>query len=348
MKNHLFLFIISALLFSCTKTIDFDDEGFANQVIVNSVITPGNSFTAYLTLTSSILENRKSNPPAEGTLDLYEDGILIRQFPSQLGAFSDTTITPKAGKSYRMVVTSNGKTLEAETTIPHPAEVISVDTTSAKNEFGQKTIIYKVKLKDPPGDDYYRIVVMNESLSKMTFIDPEKKKTVAYYQQKMQYSILSDDPVFKSVYSNFGDDLIDYAPYNDYYIFPDDYFQGKEYTIRFRISNFGYNYYNPYSYGNPANPNSGNGIIYERNTIHVQRLSKDLYNYLKYLKLYDHYRDNPFAEPVPVYSNVKKGVGLFAGFNDETKMEFEKIYIPFSMDTIKVSGTSGPTGYYGQ
>lgn len=345
MKNHIFLFLIFALLFSCTKTIDFDDEGFANQVIVNSVITTGDNFTAYLTLTSSILENRVSNPPAEGSLDLYEDGTLIRQFPTQLGAFSDTNIKPKAGKSYRIVINSNGKTLEAETTIPNRVEVISIDTTSVKNEFGQKTPIYKVKIKDPTGGDYYRIVVMNETLSKMTFIDSEKKKTTAYYLQKMQYSILSDDPVFKSVYTNFGDDLIDFAPYNDYYIFPDDYFQGKEYTIRFRISNFGYHYYNPYDYGNPSNPNSGNGIIYERNTIHIQRLSKDLYNYLKYLKLYDHYRDNPFAEPVPVYSNVKKGVGIFAGFNDETKFTFEKIFIPFSMDTIQVEENSYPPGY---
>ena len=135
-----------------------------------------------------------------------------------------------------------------------------------------------MKIKDPAENDYYRIVVMNENLSKMTFIDSEKKKTTSYYLQKMQYSILSDDPVFKSVYNNMGEDIIDMGPENDSNIFPDDYFKGKEYSVQFRISNSGYHYYNPYYYGNPSNPNSENGIIYERNTIHIQKLSKDFYN----------------------------------------------------------------------
>ncbi|MGE5395011.1 MAG: DUF4249 family protein, partial [Candidatus Saccharibacteria bacterium] len=85
--------------------------------------------------------------------------------------------------------------------------------------------------------------------------------------------------------------------------------------------------------------------IYNRFTLHVQRISKDLYNYLKYLELYDYYHENPIAEPVPVYSNVKNGAGIFAGFNDDAKYTFEKIYIPFSKDTIKIDNTSNGGGY---
>ncbi len=341
MKKYILIILLIATIFSCTKTLDFDEGNSETQLVLNSIIWPDSVFAASISKSTSILYDRQVGQITGGTLDLYEDGALLTQITSPTGHFYASGIKPKAGKSYRVVINSNGKQVEAETTIPDQAEVLSIDTSSVKDEYGYKRLNYKVKIKDPVGDDYYRIVVMNETLSKMTFINPEKKKTTAYYLQKMQYSILSDDPVFNSVYNNIGEDIIDMGPENDYNIFPDDYFQDKEYTIQFMISNYGYHYYNPYSYGYPSNPKSENGIIYERNTIHIQKLSKDLYTYLKYIKLHNHYRDNPFSEPVPVYSNVKNGTGIFAGFNDNTVSHFEKVYIPFSMDTIKIEKQSG-------
>jgi hypothetical protein len=340
MKNYIVISLLLLVIVSCTKTIEFDDEGFANQLVVTSIISPGNHFQAYLTHSNSILEDQKPNPPAEGSLELYENENLIKEFSTQLGAFSDSLVDFKAGKTYRFVVNSKGKKLETETTIPEAAVLVSADTVSVKNEYGQREFIFKLTINDVPGEDFYRIVVMKESLTTSDYITQENQKKTAYYLDRAQYSLQSEDPVFKSVYNNFGDDLINYGPNNDYFIFPDDYFQGKEYTLQFAVWNYGYSYYNPYGNGNPGNPNGGNGVIYEKTTIHIQRLSKDFYLYLKYLKLYDHYRDNPFAEPVPVYSNVKNGAGIFAGFNDNTTIEFEKIYIPFSMDTIKVEENS--------
>jgi hypothetical protein len=332
MKNYIVISLLLLVIVSCTKTIEFDDEGFANQLVVTSIISPGNHFQAYLTQSNSILEDQKPNPRAEGSLELYENGILIKEFSTQLGAFSDSLVDFKTGKTYRIVVNSRGKKLETETTIPEAAVLVSADTVSVKNEYGQREFIFKLTIKDVPGEDYYRIVVMKESLTASDYITQENQKKTAYYLDRAQYSLQSDDPVFKSVYNNFGDDLINYGPNNDYFIFPDDYFQGKDYTLQFRTAQYGYFYY--------GYPYSGNRVIYDRYTIHLQHLSKDFYQYLKYLKLYEHYRDNPFAEPVPVYSNVKNGAGIFAGFNDDTKIEFEKIYIPFSMDTIKVEENS--------
>lgn len=333
MNKQIFLSLIVAAFVSCTKTIDFDDEGLANQVVVNSIISTDSFFSAHLSKSGSILSDRQPNPPTEGTMELYEDGVLIRQFSSQLGGFSATDIIPQAGKSYRMVITSNGKQIITETTIPLPADLISADTSTVKNEYGYKSTNYKIRIKDNQGDDFYRVIVMNESLVQMK---DDGKKSWRYYYSKVPQWISSDDPVFKSVYNNFGNDLIDYGPNNDFYIFPDSYFQGKEYSVQFQIWPTGYGYYNTGYAGYDNNPNSPYKTIFNRQTVHIQKLSKDFYNYLKYLKLHNHYRDNPFAEPVPVYSNVQNGAGIFASFNNEAKFTFEKIYIPFSMDTIKV------------
>ncbi len=344
MKKYIIYSLLLVTLISCTKTLDFDDTGLANHVVVNSVISTDSYFNSYITKSSSILEDRQNNPAADGSMELYEDGNLIRQFPMQTGGFSDTDIFPKAGKTYRMVITSNGKTLEAETKMPNQAEVISIDTSSVKNEFGLWTN-YKVNMKDPSGEDYYRLVVMLESLSFYTSKDSLGNEKRHYMKGIYQQLFTSDDPVLKNLYNNFGQDVIDAGPSNDYEIFTDDYFQGKEYFLQFQIYN---GYSGGYGYGDPYSPGLSSGLIYQRYIIHVQKLSKELFNYLKYLKLYDFYHDNPFSEPVPVYSNVKNGIGIFAGFNDDTKFSFEKTYIPYSMDTIKVEdGYSGGGYYYG-
>ena len=334
MKKIIYLSALILTFVSCNKTLDFDDEGYANQVVVNSTISTNSYFVSYITKSRSILTKNQSDTPVEGSMELFEDGTLIRQFPTQFGAFPATDIIPKAGKTYRMVIASEGKKLEAETTIPNKVEIISVDTTSVVDSNNLRILGVKMKIKDPEGTDYYRIVYMRETISYIQDNNGVRK----YYKNNVQNSIRSSDPVFKSVYNNFGTEIID-GPNNEYYIFPDDYFNGKEYEVKFRTNpeyngNFYYSSYGgAYGYG-------ASKLVYERNEIQVQKLSKDLYNYLKYLKLYNFYHDNPFAEPVPVYSNIKNGIGIFAGFNNEVKLEYEKKYIPFSMDTIKLEESS--------
>ena len=349
MKNTILFSLIFVTFLSCTKTIDFDDEELAHLVVVNSMIGTDRPFSALLTQSTSILTDGQTNPPLKGTMDLYEDGTLLRQFPSQRGGFSALDIQPKAGKNYRMVISTNGQQVETETTIPLRTEVVSIDTMSTINEFNSKITNYKIKIKDAGGEDYYRLVIVHETL---TMFPKEKgNDTIRYLLYTNHDRVQSEDPVFKSVYNSFGDELIDYGPKNDYSIFPDTYFQGKEYTLQFitysqyrnlanpNLGGGGYGNPNPGGgYGNPNNPDSVSRPqqIFDRTTIHIQHLSKDLYTYVKYLKLYQNYHSNPFSEPVAVYSNVKNGAGIFAGYNDDARFIYEDTYIPYSMDTIKV------------
>ena len=282
---------------------------------------------------------------ADGSIELFENGTLLTQFSSTKGRFKAKEIKPKTGSSYRIVVTSNGKQIEAETTIPNKAEVVSVDTTKIiTDSYNSKQTQFNVKIKDQEGDDFYRIIVSNETL--MLRYNVDGKGSDKYYLEKNQNPISSDDPVFNSLFNNFGGETMDMGPANDDYIFPDDYFKNKEYSIHFRDNSYSFR---NYFYRDPINPSFYTGIklIYERNTVHILKLSKELYNYMKYLRLYNYYHDDPFSEPVPVYSNIKNGIGIFAGFNDDAKITFEKKYVPFSMDTIKVEGSYNYGGYSG-
>lgn len=347
MKKYILLIITACSIISCEKTLQFDDEGLANQLVLNSIISTNKDFTASLTKSRSILENSFSGGGlmADGSLDIYLNGELIKNVNSPTGYFTLPEIQPKAGDSYKIVINSNGKQLEAETVIPQKAEVISVDTTTFKDQWNNKFTVYKTEIKDLEGDDYYRILMTQERL--VLNKNADGKGAQKYYYYTYENSIQSGDPVFNSVYNNFGGDAFNTGPNNDYNIFPDDYFKGKNYIIKFRgnVNGYGY-YYDPYDPGLGGYGDSE--TIYERNVVHVQHLSNELYTYLKYLKLYNHYHDNPFAEPVPVYSNIKNGIGIFAGLNDDARFTFEKVFRPFSMDTITVEdGNNGSNYYYG-
>ncbi len=348
MKKYILLILVAWSLISCDKTLDFDDEGLANQLVLNSIISSNKNFSASLTKARSILEGSRGGTieMPSGTLDIYLNGELIKNLNLPINFLTPSGIIPKAGDSFRIVVNSQGKQLEAETTIPQKTEVISIDTTSAKNEFGQWTN-FKVNIKDPSGEDYYRLVLTSENLSFYTSKDKLGNDKRNYTLYTNQWLFNSDDPVFKNLYNNFGQDVIDAGPNNDYKIFTDNYFQGKKYPLQFYVFN-GNKGGGGYGYNDPAKPNLSSGTIYIRYIIHVQKLSKELFNYLKYLKLYEFYHDNPFSEPVPVYSNIKNGIGIFAGLNDDAQFSFQKTYVPYSMDTIKVeeNGYNYGGGYY--
>jgi len=334
MKKYIIYPLILLTFLSCVKTIDFDDEGFANQLVLNSIFGNDSEFISYVANSASILENSNEPgaPVTDATLDIYEHDQFLAHLTSSTGGFRSEGIISKAGNTYKAVVTSQGRQISAETTIPYQAEIVSIDSSLVRDEYNRKTFNFKIKIKDPEGEDFYRIVVDQEYLNGSYNYQNE---TWMYLKTNRTIHFSSTDPVFKSVYNNFGDETIDIGPRNEYGIFPDDLFQGKEHTIQIGIT--------------AINGGSGYGfkVYYERHTIHVQRLSKDLYNYLKYLELYNFYRDNPIAEPVQVYSNVKNGAGIFAGFNDDARVSAETNYLPYSMDTIKLEENPNYGGGYG-
>jgi hypothetical protein len=49
--------------------------------------------------------------------------------------------------------------------------------------------------------------------------------------------------------------------------------------------------------------------------LEIYKLSNDLYKYIKSVNKQQQVGDNPFSEPVFVYTNIKNGLGIFAGYS---------------------------------
>ena len=128
MKKYILIIFLPVAVWSCTKTIEFNDKGTGNLLVVNSLINPDSCISGTISQSTSILKSNTVGTLLNGTVDLYENGMLIKQITSILGKFRAADIKPKVGNTYRIVVSANGKQTEAETTIPTQTEVISVDT----------------------------------------------------------------------------------------------------------------------------------------------------------------------------------------------------------------------------
>ncbi|MDP3435427.1 MAG: DUF4249 family protein, partial [Bacteroidota bacterium] len=104
MKRYLFIILLLATIFSCIKTLDFDEANNESQLVLNSIIWPDSAFSASISKSTSILSGNQVGQITGGTLDLYENGTLLTQITSPTGQFYASGIKPKAGKSYRIVV----------------------------------------------------------------------------------------------------------------------------------------------------------------------------------------------------------------------------------------------------
>jgi hypothetical protein len=72
----------------------------------------------------------------------------------------------------------------------------------------------------------------------------------------------------------------------------------------------------------PSYVESDGGLSYADNPVLVQEITLSLlhvdahyYHYHRSLELHDRATNNPFAEPVLIYTNVRGGLGIFAGYN---------------------------------
>ncbi|TDN96217.1 DUF4249 domain-containing protein [Sunxiuqinia elliptica] len=332
MKNIRLIFTCLLIVLgwsSCTKTIDFQEAENEQQLIINGILTPDSTFKIMLVKSQSILESSGYPVVSGAQVTLKEDGTELGQAIEKNGYYTIPAYRPLPGKTYRLDVQSGSKNLTTETYIPTSAKIISVDTTTNKGQWGHKRKQFDLTFEDQPGDDFYRILLVQELLYTMQI----KPDSMVYMLSRSTQYILSEDPVFNSLYNNIDNETLDMGPENNYQIFPDLYFNNKQYNVKFEVYD---------SYRN-------NDILYQKSTVHLQKLSKDLFNFLKYLNLHNYYRDEPFSEPVPVYSNIENGTGIFAGVNDEAQVSFKEVFIPHSMDTIEVveAPDYGYGGYYG-
>ncbi len=276
MKN--LLIIISAVLFltSCEKEIEYKDFDFKNFLVLNSILQEDSLMWCSVSSSKSIIEEDKELDIVNAKVLVYKDDNLIDELKHRNKGryFTENNIKVEQGGKYKISVSVEGfKDVEANTEIPEKPQFNINYFKKEKNKYN-----VGITINDKKGHNYYRL---------KTYI---LKDGVRFYLK-----VKTTDPIFHDNKTYVENENSLNNTKNNFQIFNDDLFDGENYELKFSLE------YGNWTFNNP--------------TLNVElfAISKELYLYYKTIEAYKEKGDNgddPFSEPIKIFSNVKNGAGI--------------------------------------
>ena len=307
--KYIHFFVSILLMISCEKEIEFSSTKTEPIVTLNGVLMTDTTFSIHLSKSRFFLDSSRGFPSIEDADVILTSGEHTEHMKHiGNGNYTSDKIF-QTGDRVELKATIPGfPAVSASASIPtkpHVSEIIteknySESTLQQWNYDGPIDIgvaVYQdVKFKLPITDvgkenNYYRLVVLK----------------VEHYLQNTQQSYLSyfTDAVFNTDISEdfFGME----GQSNAYNIFSDVLFNGSTYNLTFNDRIFKevrlfpeYEEYD-YQYTIPDR------VVYH---LEIQQLSYEYFMYLKTRNAENNNDDNPFMEPIQIFSNVENGTGI--------------------------------------
>lgn len=269
--------VILIVLTCCETVVEVDVPFEAPAMTLNSVLNPDSAFHVRLTLNRHILDDGLFQPVLGATVHVYEDEKLVTTLTGENGHYR-SLYRPVPGKNYRIEASSpQHGAVSASCFIPTAIELENVIVTERMVDENARTYL-QLQFNDPAGEtNYYELVAYG---------------TREYY-----------DPTRDLVFTNTGQlalELVSGLTAFDEGLttsalrFSDDHFDGKEMNLVVR------------SFGALE--------TWSELRIVLRSVSDAYYKYQSTLALQRSTADNPFAQPVNVFSNIQGGFGIFAGY----------------------------------
>ena len=307
-KIFLFLIIITSLT-SCVEVLDIKLDDADKMLVMNGILTTDSNVTVNLSRSINALEGDAFIKFVDDAdVFIYSDGNLLAKMTYDTNGYYSANIKPVIGKTYTVIAKENGKEVSAQTTIPSGVDLttlevnINIDSTTQSwtdPETGQTfdTTFYfypdqgelYFEFNDPPNERNYYFVTAGFKIPNIVY-DYNGNPYINGYRREASYLEISGDESYIGYYN----DLVSGYAFSDYL------FNGKTKKIK---ANFGLW---PLSSDVEAD-----AVFY----VNFYSISEDYY---KFIDTYDKYEaaiDNPFAEPVNIYTNINGGVGILASQN---------------------------------
>ncbi len=307
MKNSSRIFVLLVLIhLSCTKKIDLKIKDKEDVPVLNFIISNNydnsNSIFAVLTKSNFILNaDRKFDSIGGAQFKFYEESIEFGeisngQFPKGQYYLSKS-FELKPNTKYQVTGNVPGfEPISAETYIP-------AITNFSISDFVQDSILFDFKVNITDDDPEFNYYLFNMTFTLKNPLDTNQIVAFTNFYIPNEIIALRD----KSSSSDFLQ-LISDGINADFIISEADL---KNFNNQFSFSNANFSYFE-----------SGIGGVFTSKTefqnFRVYKLSKELYQYIRSSQKQQQIGDNPFSEPVFVYTNVKNGLGIFAGYSVTT------------------------------
>jgi len=301
MKTRRITYIIMLfipLIMACEKIIDIDIPDSERKIVLNGLINPDSLIEVNISRSMSILEDNIFLFLEDASVSLYEDNVEIGSL--QYMGFGDYKLLdfyPAFGSSYRLEVESSGlKSVSAQTELPAPVPFSEIDTSSIENNWGESALKLSFSLQDPQEENFYALS-LNATHKVFDFETFELLDSLTTYQLYFELST--------SGQGNVQDLLVEdnaTVYFNSKVFIADHLFNGKEFNIDLLVEKY---------------------FFMDADTVwidvNVEHVPKAYYLYAASINKYDRTHDNPFSEPVSVYSNVENGLGIFTGYSTSSR-----------------------------
>ncbi|MBT4090854.1 MAG: DUF4249 domain-containing protein [Deltaproteobacteria bacterium] len=267
-----------------------------SQLVVNCFFSEGNIWEFQVSKSLSVLDNADLKYIDNATIKLFRDDLLIETLVDQDpdGWYRTSSNLPEADHKYSIEVSSPDfeKVLLSEDIAPQEVPISDVSIIIKDSSF-QKWIDYE-------GREYYGGNV--EGSFNILFSDPGGAEnyyslSVFYLDSVYDYEDPSEIQIQKRLlYISSDDSAIenDEDSYNQL-LLRDVLFNGQDYQLKVDFNDW----------------NSRKGREYYVELTSLQRAG---YFYTKSIDDYSRAANDPFAEPVQIFCNIKNGYGIFSGF----------------------------------
>lgn len=311
-KGLFLLSIIVTLLSACNgdffeTQLDLPTPKHTPTLAVSAFLSKRDTFTkVYVGNTVSIFsENNSTNPGniTDAKVRLYEEGNLLFNYQEEGDGFyfhSNNDVFLTSGKSYELQVEhSDYTTATATQVLPTtvPLSNLSVIDINRPNSSSNKEISFTIN--DPSDvENFYELTLLKYTYAQC--LDEEGEEIYSFEVTDNVYIDNNEDiSIQESEQGYKGGILYSDALFNG---------QNKEFKIPF------------HNYESYTNPDCAIFNQEEHYILIWKNVTKDYYLYSKSLYIKSTNGDNPFAEPVSVYSNFTNGIGAFCLY---TKLEYE-------------------------
>lgn len=279
----------TGMLVSCAEDAFIDYSSIKPKLVIQSRLSPDTSFQISITSSQSPIDQGQHIIPDDLAVSLINlsTGSVVNLYREN-GLYVAPLTYPKAGESFKLFVTAPGfTTIETQTSIPQPVElengrVLRLSVEESEVTPDKLNVTYDLFLNfKPHNHQYFHFsFIQTTTINVGSSTEPQLEER-AYYM----------NPQFP--------DEDGFYQHHETGVLIDARQTGTAQSLTFSFVD--------YTLGDFEE--LGNLFI------EVRTVTPEYYHYHTSLSRQLISRDDPFAEPIPVYNNIEDGLGNFSGFS---------------------------------
>lgn len=296
--------LLAIALTSCEKFVDIQVREADRRIVLSGLFCTDSTLIVHVSRTSQLSPQELGDitkpyvdPWMPDEVSLYEDDQLIGHLVGKQGNFLEMPgFRPSVGKTYRIGASQGEmKPVSATVRIPEPAPLRAIDTTMAITENGRAVFRMSLQINDPAHqENFYALQVTGVQRPYYDIFHRIWVDSTMTYNCNPRLNGKTDGMLELDFLDANRDVYVDRRLF-----FSDRLFNGKLFELNFEVLHN--------SWGKMADT-----VLFR---VDLYQVDKSYYQYAVSEQKYRLTQNNPFVEPVQVYSNVDNGFGLVSAYS---------------------------------